>query len=305
MSGPDVDAAVRAAAFEFLRRRLALFANCLPRGVLSEGFVFQGVRVPLVGPQGIFKPRLCRLPLSITTVAVVPGRPRPYEDLDRYDGLITYRYRGTDPSHHENAGLRRAMVERVPLVYLRGVERGFYAAFFPSFVVGEDRGELAFTVDASAAVGVESSPGAAEADPIAKRYALQLVAQRLHQAAFRARVITAYRVACAMCTLHDHPELLDAAHILADRREAAPAAVDNGLSLCKFHHAAFDANIVGVRPDYKIEVRDDVLDEIDGPMLVHGLQRLEGRVLSVPRKVELRPRPEYLEERFEAFQAAG
>jgi len=46
----------------------------------------------------------------------------------------------------------------------------------------------------------------------------------------------------------------------------------NGLALCKLHHAAFDANIIGVTPDLEVTVRLDVLQEIDGPMLQHGLQ---------------------------------
>ena len=77
----------------------------------------EGQRVPLVGPQGIFKPAGMRLPLSITTAPIVPGK----EDEIGADDLIRYRYRGTDPSHRDNAGLREAMRRRVPLVYLYGV----------------------------------------------------------------------------------------------------------------------------------------------------------------------------------------
>ena len=38
----------------------------LPRTLLAEGFVVDGVRVPLLGPQGIFKPRIMtEAPLSV------------------------------------------------------------------------------------------------------------------------------------------------------------------------------------------------------------------------------------------------
>jgi len=57
------------------------------------------------------------------------------------------------------------------------------------------------------------------------------------------------------------------------------AALPNDLALCKLHHAAFDANIIGVTPDLGVTVRLDVLQEIDGPMLQHGLQ---GSVASCP-----------------------
>jgi len=80
--------------------------------------------------------------------------------------------------------------------------------------------------------------------------------------------------------------------------------VPNGLCLCKIHHAAYDANIIGVDPDYLIHVRADVLKEHDGPMLLHGLQEMDGSEIRVPRVSALRPRGEYLEERFERFRAA-
>ena len=67
--GADLDSAVRVAAFNFLKEQSALHGgSVLPRSVLAQGFEFDGRRVPLVGPQGIFKPAICELPLSITTV---------------------------------------------------------------------------------------------------------------------------------------------------------------------------------------------------------------------------------------------
>jgi putative restriction endonuclease len=82
-AGPDdpIDAAVRLRAFDFLaeQRRRAGDAP-LPRGVLERGFDFDGRRVPLLGPQGIFRPAvLPSVPLSITTVPLVEGRERPYD----------------------------------------------------------------------------------------------------------------------------------------------------------------------------------------------------------------------------------
>ena len=35
--------------------------------LLQQGFEFQGQRIPLVAPQGIFKPKILELPISITT----------------------------------------------------------------------------------------------------------------------------------------------------------------------------------------------------------------------------------------------
>jgi len=52
--------------------------------------------------------------------------------------------------------------------------------------------------------------------------------------------------------------------------------------LCKLHHAAFDCFIIGITPDYKIELRKDILDENDGPMLQHGLKEFHGNRIILP-----------------------
>ncbi len=114
----------------------------------------------------------------------------------------------------------------------------------------------------------------------------------------------AYRTTCSVCRLR-HGELLDAAHIVGDKQEHGDPVVPNGLALCKIHHAAFDANILGVRPDYVVEVRADVLAEIDGPMLKYGLQENHGGSLFVPRSPAERPDPERLEVRYEEFRRAS
>ena len=50
-----------------------------------------------------------------------------------------------------------------------------------------------------------------------------------------------------------------------------------------------------------VEVRRDILDEIDGPMLRHGLQEMHGARIQVPRAPRERPDPERLERRYERF----
>jgi putative restriction endonuclease len=80
--------------------------------------------------------------------------------------------------------------------------------------------------------------------------------------------------------------------------------VPNGLSLCKIHHGAYDTEILGVDPDFKVHIRGDVLDEKDGPMLLHGLQELHGSRIGVPKAERLRPNGDYLAERFGRFRAA-
>ena len=78
--------------------------------------------------------------------------------------------------------------------------------------------------------------------------------------------------------------------------------MNNGLALCRLHHAAFDGFFVGVRPDYIIEVRSDILKERDGPTLKHAIQGLHGHRITLPSKRVERPAIQLLEERYEQFR---
>jgi putative restriction endonuclease len=303
----DPDAHIRLAAFRFLeeQRRLASDEGVLTRKVLEQGFTYEGQRVPLVGPQGIFKPRLLReVPLSITTVPVVEGETRPYDDAFGEDGLLRYRYRGTDPRHHENVGLRLAMERKVPLVYFHGVVPGLYVAEWPVYIVGDDPARLTFTVSVDdrrfASLGSTGQLDVEEAE-IRRRYATRVFQQRLHQREFRERVVRAYQYHCAVCRLR-RDELLEAAHIVPDADPLGVPSVPNGLALCTLHHAAFDTHLIGISPDYAVEVRQDVLEEKDGPMLIHGLQGFHGARLLVPRSRGSQPNRDLLEQRYAQFR---
>lgn len=308
MAMDDLDVKVRLRAFEFLEEQVKIHPEFLPRDLLNQGFNFDGMRVPLLGPQGIFKPAILdRIPLSFTTTPVVEGQPPPYKDEIGTDGLMRYRYRGRDPMHRDNVGLRLAMKEHVPLIYFFGLVPGRYIAVWPAFIVGDDPRSLTFVVEVGEKqkllAGHEKwAEGVAEPR---RAYLTVLTQQRLHQRGFRERVIRAYRQCCAVCRLK-HAELLDAAHILPDGHPKGEPIIPNGLALCKLHHAAFDNNILGVSADLRIEIREDILLEHDGPMLTHGLQECHGKLLVVvPSARELRPRREFLEERFEIFRSAG
>lgn len=139
---------------------------------------------------------------------------------------------------------------------------------------------------------------------IRRRYATRVFRQRLHQTAFRERVVHAYQHHCAVCRLK-REELLEAAHIMPDADPLGEPSVPNGVALCRLHHAAFDKYLIGIRPDCVIEVRQDVLDESDGPMLIHGLQGFHGARLVVPRRASWRPDPRLLEERYERFRRSA
>jgi putative restriction endonuclease len=299
----SADRDLRLAIFDWLTDQRDREGDVLPWSILKAGANILGRHVHVLGPQGIFKPGAFELPLSITT------SPKSlYSDRFVSDSVLEYNYRGSDPQHPDNVGLRRAMRENVPLVYFHGIEPGAYLATYPVFIVGDDPGRLTFRVQADDLWAVVSSDsaaaGASEDDAGPRRaYITSTVRRRLHQVAFRERVIRAYRDRCALCRLN-HPELLDAAHITADSDPHGLPVVSNGLSLCKLHHAAFDRLFFAVTTEYRIEVRPSILTESDGPMLVVGLQQIHGQRIELPSKPGLRPDRDRLAVRYDAFQAS-
>lgn len=294
------EAQIRLAVFEWLEEQTVLYEDVLPWSLLQHGFSYLGQRISLVGQQGIWKPRVFKsIPLSIRT-----SPKGPYNDGLTEDGLLHYKYRGTDPNHWENVGLRQARLEGVPLVYFHAISVGQYVAAWPVFIIGEDRPNLSFTVAVDDKHHVQGdSMVVGEEDTYRRRYITASFRVRLHQKAFRVRVLEAYRNQCAFCQLR-HAELLDAAHIIPDSDPEGSPIVSNGLSLCKIHHAAYDRHFIGVTPDYQIIVREDLLYEIDGPMLRHGIQEIHNRQLILPKKQLEKPDRDRLALRFEQFRKA-
>jgi putative restriction endonuclease len=299
----DLDLELRQAVFNHVQRLSEVAGGAIPAHALNEGLIFHGERVPIWSQQkGIFRPKVLRHPGAALTIQT--SFESPYDDrLVQGDDQFVYRYRGTDPAHPDNVALRRAMELQRPLLYLVAVEPGIYDPIVPCYVVADDPAQLAFYLMADARRDIIAFMD----DPLSnlplKAYTTRIVKHRLHQERFRYLVLSAYGRQCAMCRLR-HKPLLDAAHILPDRDERGNPEIPNGLALCRIHHGAYDFGILGVDPDYRVHIRQDVLEEHDGPMLLHGLQELHGSVIQLPKRSEHLPRREYLAERFRQFQAA-
>ena len=276
---------VRISAFNWLKEQTRIFGEVLPRKVLEQGFTLDNVRIPLMGPQGIWKPAILPLyPLSITSTP-----DSPYDDDWSPDELLLYKYRGTDPMHRDNVGLRRAMKERIPLIYFLGVFPGKYLAAWPVHIVGDNLQNLTFTVAVDDFAAITMRPGQEPTqvvnDPNAtlgrRAYITVQTRKRLHQQMFRERVLAAYQVQCACCRLR-HEQLLDAAHIIPDSEPEGLPVVTN-----------------------EIHVRPDILGEADGPMLLHGLQGLDKKKIILPRSASHYPDQGLLDRRFERFRSAS
>lgn len=192
-----------------------------------------------------------------------------------------------------------------PLIYLYGIDPGFYRPIFPCYVLADSPSDLSFQVsrDDAAAIALEAGVDPGVVVTIKKAYGTATVKRRLHQDRFRQVVVRAYGTRCAVCSLH-RDGLLDAAHILEDRDERGLPEIPNGMALCKIHHAAYDQNILGIAPNFRISIRADILREIDGPMLLHGLKNMDKEKIHLPPYPGHHPNVEFLAIRFEKFKAA-
>jgi putative restriction endonuclease len=304
------DLAFREHVFAWLRAQ-ELHKSYFTREDLAR-FEYRGTNVRLIGPfTGIWRiNQLSAGAIGISTAYVPEGAKRPYEDQVGADGFLRYKWRGTDPNHADNLALRYAMTHGLPLVwyvgigYVPGTKTQLYKAEYPVYLIGEEPSSHQFVVALESEQRILPQDEPAEVQEIARRYNTRIAKVRYHQPVFRARVIHAYEERCAVCRL-PFPELLDAAHIQPDS-EGGSTRISNGLSLCKIHHGAYDANIMGISPDYVIEIKESVLETFDGPTLQFSLKEMHGESLrQIPADKASRPDRDLLANRFEAFQKAS
>ena len=304
----ELDARIRAAAFNRIRE-LTAFGDTLGWFEIDKGFEFEGRHFHLASKAlGIFKPKTMPFVLSIRTSVPKPGRKLWYDDQHAahaqvYDGQdgIDYAFMGDNPHQAQNRWLREAHDRQLPLIYFLGVSPAVYQVIHPVYVGEWDSKSLKTRiVFASVERGIdEGAPDQAE-----RQYAMIATKRRLHQATFRAAVIAAYDGKCALSRLRV-PKLLDAAHIVPDSHELlGQPVVSNGLPLSKIHHAAFDSNLIGIDPDFKIHVSGRLLEEQDGPML-EAIKQLNGRKLHLPRRKMDHPDQTRLDSRFAEFKRAN
>jgi putative restriction endonuclease len=295
---------IRAAALVWIQEVTLGGRSPITQEQMDNDFVVDGRKFPLVDRgRGIRKPAGWDAALSITTAAPRSGQPRPYADEEGIDGLQRYKLRRDQLGTSENEGLRSAMRNQLPLLWFYGLKPSMFNAISPVYLIAEEPQQsqfvMALTEDQRRVV-----PGS-PVDDILRRYLIAETKKRLHQPAFASHVMLAYETRCAVCAL-GHRELLDAAHIIPDSDPRGAATIRNGVALCKIHHTAYDKNILGIRPDYVVQIHERLLHEIDGPMLTHGLQGHHGLTLMQLPQIRLeRPDPERLAHRYTEFLKAG
>jgi putative restriction endonuclease len=267
------------------------------RDELTSFVMRSGLKMPLIDTsRGIRNPQEFDATLAI--VSASDGN-NPYDDaIDRETGLLRYSWAKGSVDAGDNRKLLAALESGVPIILFEKPLPNLYVPVFPVYVVDVDPARRHFIIDLD-----ENRLRRGGDVRLDKKYVERIVKQRVHQPMFRARVLSAYNTSCAVCTLK-YPELLDAAHILSDSDERGLPVVTNGMAMCSIHHRAYDQNFLGVSPDYEVRINERLLADSDGPMLLHGLQEMNGRALTVPKPKALRPSRDFLAERFEVFRVA-
>ncbi|WP_291382955.1 HNH endonuclease [Demequina sp.] len=287
---------------EELRRRI--FADVLvaskggTQAVSREfllGYDVDGQRLPLVDPQGRGIRNREDWPTTLSIVTSEKGR---YLDTEIAPGVWTYplaidKHGRRDPS---NGKLVRAHEDGVPVLYFYKPIPKQYLLIGQVYITAIDLGAMTATVE----LAERAEAGSAVEAEIERMWIDRLVRTRLHQPRFRMIVMDAYTSRCAICALPE-ASLLDAAHIRGDTDPNGQPVVENGLALCSIHHRAYDAKSIGIDENYRLHVSPRLLAMDDGPVLVHAIQAIEGKLLTVLPERKKRPDPYRLDLTFKEF----
>lgn len=292
----DAELALRAEIFSTLDQLVAARGGALTRAELFD-FQLRGQQLPLVDRnRGIRNPAQLMSTLSIMT------KPdSEYSDEVVGESLHSYAYTKGPIDKGDNVKLRHSVKTRLPMILLQwiNVDGIRYIPVYPVYAINDDpvNRRIILALDEKL-LDVEDSMHLSKVE---KRYAQRIADQRLHQPQFRSQVLFAYKQRCAVCRL-GRPELLEAAHIISDKKSHGTAEIPNGLSLCRIHHAAFDCNLVGFSPDLRVHVGPALMEaENEGPILKFALKGLHNSKLFVPIKKKYKPSEDRLAERFEEF----
>ncbi|MBD2021145.1 HNH endonuclease [Leptolyngbya sp. FACHB-36] len=119
----------------------------------------------------------------------------------------------------------------------------------------------------------------------------------VRNAAFRRNMISLYEQRCTLCRLkivsRDNQNVVDGAHI-KPFSEFRDDRLDNGLSLCKNHHWAFDRGWFGISDKYRIIVPDGRLYE-ETPRDMRSLQDFDDELILLPNQEIYNPRVDALQ----------
>lgn len=300
---PDPNAQIRAAAGLAIQQMIRDKGdNVFTWAEIRRGFEVGGKKILFANQTlGIFKPKELTDGAALSIKQSKPsrsGREAQYADGEVEDGALDYCLQKQGEAHFSNGQLLEAHKKQTPLIYFQGIEDSLYEVFYPVFV--EDfsyqlnLARVVLDQPVSAVTGVNEAAAPYTASPIRER----------PQRAFRQRVLMAYGLRCALTNL-PLVDLLEAVRIVR-HPERGQASVQNGIAMSSLHRTAYESDLMGIDPDGKIILSEQVRGmRDDGPLFSQGLLGMEGRRMRFPAYAGHHPNRDFLAQKFEQFTKAG
>lgn len=132
---------------------------------------------------------------------------------------------------------------------------------------------------------------------------IQEVKVRINQKFFHETIMSSYNNTCCITGLNN-PDLLHACHISDWKNDKKNRTnPQNGLCMNVLFHKAYDENLLGISPDYKIHVSEDILglkkENVDQDF-ISLIMGYHGREIKLPRR--FLPDQELLAKHYEKYQ---
>jgi putative restriction endonuclease len=194
-----------------------------------------------------------------------------WDDIEVFAGFDVRKHSGTlgysSSIQVSKETLRKAIISGIA-THDKG-NNEIAVAFRPDFFVdyvrnlealhefGESVRDLkAFETVIDKAAIAETTLNQTELDAVSKprQSVVRTITQKVREAGFKRRVLTAYSHQCAFCSLQ--LKLIDAAHIIPVAHTSSTDKTANGIALCSLHHRAFDKALITINSNYETLIND-------------------------------------------------
>ncbi|WP_407403570.1 HNH endonuclease [Sodaliphilus sp.] len=130
--------------------------------------------------------------------------------------------------------------------------------------------------------------------------------QRANQYLFRNMVLSAYNGTCCITRIA-RPELIEACHII-DWKSDEKSRLNpcNGLAMNVLFHRAYDNKLIGISPDFKVEISDCMYDGLRGEekeKTYSFFSPFNNIYITLPKK--FKPNRDFIEQKYEDFKKAN
>lgn len=133
-----------------------------------------------------------------------------------------------------------------------------------------------------------------------------VIKQRKNQYLFRNMVLSAYNNSCCITRI-TRPELIEACHIVDWKTDTQNRLNPcNGLAMNVLFHRAYDKLLIGISPDFKVEISNRMYDELRGEekeKTYSFFNPYDNIEITLPKK--FKPNIVFIEKQYEKFKNAN